>query len=272
LKETTKKFLELFFNPDEEICFSANQFAYPSEPQTNINEEKTILVTINPVKGKRCDTNITSFRTFMIECDDMPIPEQYKYIQQMEFPFSYCCYSGGKSLHFALVLDHEIPSEHIYRHTYQWILNILTQADQKTKNPSRSIRFPGVIRPDTGKEQKLLHLGQRVSLETLTKWLNRYPAAMPKPLIKKAKNRGSAQLKGIKTWAKNALKQGVHTMEGSRNQMWMSLGCEFALNGFDLSDTIYYLRDYFEEQSDFREREWLTAVKSGWNYADKVSN
>lgn len=82
---------------------------------------------------------------------------------------------------------------------------------------------------------------------------------------------GKPNLDGIKIWAKKALKEGVHNQEGSRNQLWMSLGCEFSLNGFALDDTIYYLGRYFEEQHDFKEREWLTAVKSGWNYADKIS-
>ena len=72
-------------------------------------------------------------------------------------------------------------------------------------------------------------------------------------------------------WAKTALKKGVHNMEVSRNQMWMSNGCEMALNGYSMDDTVDFLEDYFEEQSDFKKREWLTAVKSGWHYADRVS-
>jgi hypothetical protein len=272
VKATTKDFLNLFFNPNETICFSANQFAYPSEPQENISEDLTVLVAINPINGNRCDQNVTAYRTFLVECDDMSLDEQLRYIKEMEFPYSYCCFSGGKSLHFALVLDHDIPSEHIYRHTYQWILNILKKADQKTKNPSRCIRFPGSIRPDTGKEQKMVHMGGRISLDRLSRWLNKYPQETPKPLIKRPKNNGNANVRGVKLWAKKALKVGVHNMEGGRNQTWMSIGCEFALNGFNLDDTIYYLSKYFEEQSDFREREWLTSIKSGWHYADRISS
>jgi hypothetical protein len=271
MKDTTKKFLDLFFDPGEEICFSPNQYAYPSEIQQNINEDSTVLVAINPIKGQRKDENVTSYRTFMIECDDTSIPKQWDYVKKMEFPFSYCCFSGSKSLHFALVLDHEIPSEHIYRYTYKWILNIMQEADQKTKNPSRSIRFPGVIRPETGKEQKLLYMGKRVSLQELHRWLNKHPLKAPKPMVKKARNTGRPNPKGIKMWAKKALIEGVHNMEGSRNQMWMSIGCEMALNGFSLDNTVEYLEDYFEEQSDFKKSEWQTAVKSGWNYADKIS-
>lgn len=272
LKDLTNKFLKLFFNPGEEICFSSNKYARPSEPQEKIDENNTVLVSINPIKGQRQDSNVTSYRTFLIECDDISVPEQWEYIKSTGFPFSYCCFSGGKSLHFALVLEHEIPSENIYRHTYKWILNILEKADQKTKNPSRSIRFPGVIRPDTGKEQKPLFLGERISLDVLSNWLNKYPQHTPQTFTKKYRNNtGNPDMDLVKPWAKKALVEGVHNMEGSRNQTWMALGCEMALNGFALDDTIYYLEDYFEEQSDFRKEEWKTAVKSGWNYADKIS-
>jgi len=272
VKEVTKQFLNLFFDPGEQICFSSNPYAYPSEPQENIDEEKTVLVAMNPIVGQRCDQNVTTYRTFMIECDDISIAQQWDYVKSMNFPFSYCCHSGSKSLHFALVLDREVPGEQIYRFTYQWILNIMTQADQKTKNPSRSVRFPGVIRPETGKEQKLVHMGKRISLDELHDWLNKHPAKAPQPLVKKHRNHtGIPKISGIKQWAKHILEEGVHNMEGSRNQMWMSIGCELALNGFGLDNTIHVLEGYFEEQSDFKEKEWLTAVKSGWNYADKIS-
>lgn len=271
MKETTQKFLNLFFNPGEDICFSHNKYAVPSRSQQEINENNTVLVAINPIKGTRSDDNVTCFRTFMIECDDMPIEEQRKYVDEMGFPYSYCCFSGGKSLHFACVLDHEVPSEEIYRYTYQWILNILEKADQKTKNPSRSIRFPGVTRPETGKEQELVYIGERISLQTLSNWLNSHLDKKPEPLAKKFKNNGEPNFEGIGTWAVYALGNGVHNMEGSRNQTWMAIGCEMAINGFDLDYTLSKLENYFHEQKDFKKREWQTAVKSGWNFADKIS-
>jgi hypothetical protein len=271
MKKITNKFLNLFFNQGEEICFSANKYAYPSEPQNNINEEKTVLVAINPIKGQRKDENVTAYRTFMVECDDMGLREQLNYIKDSGFPFSYCCFSGNKSLHFALVLDHDIPSDHIYRHTYQWILNILEKADQKTKNPSRSIRFPNVIRPDTGKQQSIYYIGERISLEKLSEWLNKFPHKMPEVLSRPRGRSQTPNFEGIKPWVAQSLIIGIHNMEGSRNQRWMSIGCEFALNGYDLDSTIYYLEQFFQEQSDFKQREWLTAVKSGWNYADKIA-
>lgn len=271
MRKMTKDFLNLFFNEGEEICFSANKYAFPSEPQDNLNEDSTVLVAINPIKGQRNDSNVTAYRTFMVECDDMSLEEQFNYIRSTGFPYSYCCFSGGKSLHFALVLDREVPSESIYRHTAQWILNILEKADPNTKNPSRSVRFPGVIRPDTKKEQRIVHMGNRVSLEKLGDWLNKYPQKAPKPMFRKPKNVGKFKMESVGQWAKQALMEGVHNSEGSRNQKWMSIGCELAMHGMDLDKTIAYLSRHYEEQPDFREKEWLEAVTNGWNYADKIS-
>lgn len=288
MRETSQQFLDLFFNKDETICVSDCQGGYHSIPQEQlegqitlhspkeekedryINETDISLVAINPIDGFRRDENVTAYRTFMIECDDMTIAQQWEYVNNMEFPYSYCCYSGGKSLHFAMVLDHDIPSEDMYRHIYEWILNIMTEADQKTKNPTRSVRFPGAIKYGRD-EQKLMYMGDRVSFKEMNRWLNRHKDKKPKQLVKKARNTEAPNIKGVKAWARKALVEGVHNMEGSRNQMWMSLACELALNGYGLSDTIEYLNNFFEEQTDFRKREWLTAVKSGWNYADKIS-
>jgi len=271
MKQDTKDFLNLFFNEGEQICFSSNKYAYPSEDQGNIDEDSTTLVAINPIEGQRNDLNVTSFRTFLVECDDMSLPHQMAYIKNTGFPYSYCCYSGGKSLHFGLVLDHDIPSDHIYRHTYLWILNILEKADQNTKNPSRSIRFPGAIRPESGKEQKLIHMGERTSLKDLSSWLNKHPHKTPKPFVKKNRNTGEPNVQGVQMWAKTALKEGVHNTDKGRNQTWMAIGCEMALNGFGLDDTVGYLEGYFEEQSDFRRSEWIVAITSGWNYADRIT-
>jgi hypothetical protein len=273
MKETTQNFLNLFFNEGEEICFSANKYAYPSEKQENINEDTTTLVAINPIKGQRNDENVTAYRTFMVECDEMSLEKQMKYIKSMEFPYSYCCFSGGKSLHFALVLDHDIPSESIYRHTAEWILNILDQADPFTKNPSRSVRFPGSIRPESGKEQRLVHMGRRTSLDELSKWLNKHPSKAPIPMMRKPKNTGPVNIEGIKNkkWVVDSLNLGVHNMEGGRNQTWMAIACEFAMNGMGYDETVHHLSRYFDEQSDFKEKEWLDAVTNGWNYADKIS-
>lgn len=289
MRESSKQFLDLFFNKNETICVSDCQGGYHSISQEElegdirlvspreekedrfITEQDISLVAINPVKGWRRDENTTAYRTFMIECDDMGLSDQVNYVESMKMPYSYACFSGGKSIHFAIVLDRDIPGEHIYRFTYEWILNIMKEADQKTKNPTRCVRFPGFIRRETGKQQALLRISKRISYNDFANWLNRHPDKRPKQLERKVARSYEPNIDGVNKWAKVALAEGVHNMEGSRNQMWMSIGCEWAINGFGLDETIGYLHKYFEEQSDFKEREWLTAIKSGWNYADKIA-
>lgn len=266
----TTDFIKLFFNANEETCFSLNEYATQSIPVEQGLLSSYIYCTINPTVGKRRDENAVAFRTFMVEIDDIPIPDQMAYIKESGFPYSYCCFSGGKSLHFALVLKEDLPDLKIYKHVYQWILNILSKADQKTKNPTRQIRMPGVLRPETGREQKLIYMGERVDLGTLLNWLSKHKDKEPQVRPPKAKNTGEANVSGIKPWAIKLLKEGVHNAVGSRNQTWMSIGCEFGINGFSLEQTIDYLEGFFQEQTDFGHREWETAVTSGWKHADKI--
>jgi hypothetical protein len=109
-----------------------------------------------------------------------------------------------------------------------------------------------------------------VSHDKLGEWLNKHIDKKPAPLIRNKGKSTEPNPEGVKTWVAHAFKQGIHNMEGSRNQKWMSIACELSLSGFNLDSTILYLRKHFHEQDDFKEREWLTAVKSGWNYADKI--
>jgi len=268
--DQTNSFINLFFNTNEEACFSHNEYANESVSVEQGYLEPYIFCTINPVKGKRQDINTTAFRSFMVELDDMPIQDQMSYIKQSKFPYSYCCFSGNKSLHFALVLSQDLPDLKIYKHVYQWILNILTKADQKTKNPTRQIRMPNVYRPETGKLQALIYMGKRIDLAELVDWLHQHKDKEPKAIVPKVKNTGEANVHGIKPWAIKLLKEGVHNSVGSRNQNWMSVGCEFGLNGFSLDQTIGYLEGFFQEQTDFTYKEWETAVTSGWKHADKI--
>lgn len=289
MKETTKQFLNLFFNEGEQICVSDCDGGYHSIKQEQLKDEFLLispkeekeprltqedfitLVAINPVEGFRRDENVTAFRSFMIECDEMSLVNQKKYVDKMKFPYSYCCYSGGKSLHFGLVLEEPLVDIEFYKFTYEWILNIMERADQQTKNPTRSIRFPGTIRKNTGKKQELVYMGKRIPQSTLRDWLNLFPDKKPVVRQKVTKKHKVPNYDGIKSWAKNALTIGVHNLEGSRNQTWMAIGCEFALNGYDLDDTIYILEQHFHEQSDFKRSEWETAVTSGWHYSDKIA-
>lgn len=295
MDETGQKLLNLMFRPNETICLSPNQYGYHSVPLENalqgvvtlvptvdslakrkltleegierIDSSKMILCALNPIKGYREDANCTSFRNFLIEMDYGPLPEQLAYIKKLGVPYSAVVFSGNKSLHFLVSLDTDLPSEKIYRTFSEWILNIITLADQQTKNPSRSIRIPGAYRePD--KKQRMVEFRGATRLDDLVVWLNKYPDAKPKQREER-KVSENPDLSGVKDWVCKMLVDGIQSPE--RNKKWFTVAVEFALSGFSEDDTIDVLRNYFSPERDFREKEWESAIRSGfkWTYARK---
>ena len=207
MHETGKQVLSLMFRPGETICVSPNQFGYHSIPLNNalngpvvlvdtpdsvakrkmnfddaierVDSDVPILCALNPIKGYREDLNCTSFRNFLVEMDTGSLQDQLAYVKQLGMPYSAAIFSGNKSIHFLLSLDQDLPSESVYRTISEWILSIVTLADQQTKNPSRSIRIPGAFR-EPGKQQQLLEFHGAVKLADLRDWLTKHPGAKPK--------------------------------------------------------------------------------------------
>jgi hypothetical protein len=279
------------FRPGETICVSHNQFGYHSIPlenamngpvvlvptQDSLDKRKItleqgiermesiqmILCALNPIRGFREDLNCTAFRNFLVEVDYGPLPEQLAYVRKIGLPYSACIFSGNKSLHFLVSLDTDLPSENVYRHFSEWILNIVSLADNKTKNPSRSIRLPGAWR-EPKKLQRLVEIRGQTPIKDLVKWLNEHPDAKP---IQSAKREisGEPNFYKIKPWVHSVLHNGIDPRKG-RNQQWFSIACEFAVCGYSEDDTILKLEGFFVEDRDFKRKEWLTAIRSGFKY------
>lgn len=286
MHETGKRLFNLMFKPGETVCVSHNKFGYhsvylntalngpvtlvpPSDdiPRQYPQTDDLLLVALNPIKGYRQDINCTAFRSFLIEMDYGPLAEQMAYVKTMGMPYSAVVFSGNKSLHFLITLDTDLPSENVYRLFSEWILKIMPLADQNTKNPSRSIRIPGAYR-EPGKQQTLQEFNGLIKLTDLVTWLSKYPGAKPKPAEERVISEEPAYHK-LKPWIKTALTDGV-TQPG-RNKKWFSIAVEFALSGYEEDYTIGVLRQYFSPERDFKEKEWKTAIKSGfkWTYVNK---
>lgn len=279
------------FRPGETICVSHNEFGYHSialeraldgivtlvptqeslekrkltleEGIERLESSRMILCALNPIKGYRHDANCTAFRNFLVEVDYGPLAEQLAYIKKIGMPYSACVFSGNKSLHFLISLDTDLPSENVYRHFSQWILKIVTLADQNTQNPSRSIRIPGAWRSPSQK-QRLVEIKGPVAVKDLVAWLNQHPNEKPKEKEKRVRS-GSRDFSQIKPWVIEALTNGIDPSKG-RNKQWFSIACEFALAGYSEDDTLDILAEYFSPDRDFKEREWKTAIKSGFKY------
>jgi len=301
MKDSQKKFLDLFIDDGESLCVSHNKYGYHSiskqeflsgnkftltPPEgselkpVDITYDMVNMLAVNPIEGLRSDRDCTSFRGFLIEMDDGPLPEQMAYVEKMGMPYSCCVFSGSKSLHFGIVLDTPLPSLTAYRMVSNWILAIMTKADPKTKNPSRGIRFPGNLRRimdktvvplEERKEQKLLQLKGRISQQELFNWLSKHKDKKPKVASKKRKKlSGEGSLKNLSRWAKTELKENIPCSKG-RNTTWYALAYDFCLAGYSLDDTYSILEGYYVEEYDFARREWEYTLNRGYQTAMELA-
>ncbi len=119
------------------------------------------FVRINPLDGKGVsDANVTAFRYALIECDNMPLEEQYAFIRALNLPTQCIVTSGGKSVHAVVKIDAKDIEE--YRERVA-LLHAECKAsgfdvDASTKNPSRFMRLPGIRRGK--KRQALVSTGE----------------------------------------------------------------------------------------------------------------
>ena len=277
-----KRLLDLMFDPEDEVCPSSDKWAYHSMPITSIlsgevklvspnqkvpvktvSTENLILLAINAIKGFRNDSNVTVYRSFLWEVDVGSLASQMAYTGSLGLPTSAAIYSGNKSIHFITTLDTPID-EKTYRILYQWALNIGTLYDPNCKNPSRSIRIPGSIRPETGKEQKLIEIKGRIKLDDFLAWLNQYPDLRPKEREKKILTEEQDYEK-LSPWAKSQLKNGIDFSRG-RNQTWFAIACDLYQSGHDEEAVVDILEQYFVEEHDFKHKEFLIAIGSACKY------
>lgn len=279
--------LKTLFNPEETMCVSHHKLAYhsisqeefysgkitlksPKDYEVNVKSSDICLLAINPINGWRKDEDVTAYRSFLIELDDIPLPDQIKYIEEMKMPYSLAVFSGGKSIHYVITLDEDIPTYNIWKDVNRWITNILTQADQQNQSPSRSMRFPGAIRKPTGIKQILLRNNGRISRVDLTMWLNNFlDKKPPKPRVMKPKKHIS--LVALPKFINNIL-EGLRDgqMEDGRNQSWYKVGRLMSERGISLEDMIEYCENFFIEEPDFKRREWETTLKSAYKGNENV--
>lgn len=275
------RLFNLLFDEGETVCVSPDQYGYESVKQDDLiskmveltsNVKKTVkniptkdlrLVAINPIFGIRDDSNCTAYRNFLVEIDDGSLASQKEYADGLGLPYSAAVFSGNKSIHFAISLTESLPSIEIYRFYANWILKVVDKADQNTKNPSRSIRIAGAIRE--GKEQKIIQVGERISLERLQSWLSKYEKLRPK-LARESVWVPNEQVDiySISPKYRKQFESGRIDFSEGRNNTWFKIGIEFGLKGFPKETMVYYLRYHFKEDPDFNTKEWEVAIDSGW--------
>ena len=284
MHEDSKRLLNLMFNPGETICPHHNKYSYHSVPLENaisdtvtmvssnpdipnktVSSDKMIFVSLNPVLGFRNDENVYKYRNILVEIDTGTLAQQMEYVKRLQMPYSAAIFSGGKSIHFLISLDRDLPSEEIYRTLAQWTFNIVDLADKDCKNPSRSIRLPGAMR-DNGNQQKLLEFHGKVKLDDFKEWLGKKSYLKPKPLEKHKISTGLGDISRLKPWTQKILFDGIDNSKG-RNNQYFSIACDFALANYSLDDTISMLEErVFSPERDFTRKEFLNTVKSAFRH------
>ena len=282
----TQDFFKLLFNADEKICVSDSKYPthsipleevlfdkvtlIPKDPKYTkiVSSDKLVLVALNPMKeGLRCDEIVMKYRSFLIEMDTGSIPIQINTLKHLKMPFSAQIFSGNKSVHTVITLDEDLKNRIQYDLIVKWIYAIITTADKACANPSRAVRIPEVYR-EPGKKQRLIELRQRVSHTELFAWLNRWPHLMPKLKPKRVIPEGEADYSKLSNWAKSQLKRGI-VFKNGRSNTWHALAYDFALAGYSEEQTIELLGQHYQEESDFKEREWLGTIESAFKRVDK---
>lgn len=160
---TQERFLQLLFESGELTCFSSSPYGTEIK---NAPDQTDVFFSINPMHTSRADSNVTSYRNFLLEIDSIPLNQQIQLVTS-KLPVSAITFSGGKSYHFIISLKEPLTNESDYRRAVRGLMEAVPEADKSTKNPSRLSRLPNVIRPDTGLLQELVYLGNRVDIAKL---------------------------------------------------------------------------------------------------------
>lgn len=184
-------FLSTLFRPSDIVCFTdmPTGTACYNDP-----DEHDLFFSINgmapndrqptkpwhaPQVPRRADANVWRHENFLLELDSMALDEQIKYVRDL-VPITSCVYSGSKSHHFIISLTEPLETAEAYAQLAKRLHKHVPAADPTTKNPSRLSRLPFRVRPETGKEQKLVYLGTRIPFAELDAILPQLPVYAPK--------------------------------------------------------------------------------------------
>lgn len=169
------KYFRLLFDKGDQVClakFNRGTSVYSYDDA--LSATWPVFASVNPIKSRRLDKNVTAYRNFVIEMDTETLKDQAEILSTRGVPYATLTYSGGKSLHAVISLHDPFETEAEYRAMFQTINDIIIRMDPSCKNPSRLTRIGGAIRQETGVEQKLIDTHRRISRDELVKWTRRF--------------------------------------------------------------------------------------------------
>ena len=186
LKNENLKFLDILFDDDDCLCVCKSPFDFEFQKKSQMGNKIGRYISINPSNpntSTRRNDDVTKFRNFLIEFDDMSITEQLSKMENLKIPYSAVTFSGNKSLHFIISLENPLSNIEEYQLISNWIHNIVNElvgnADKSTKPPSFTTRYPNVIHENGIYSQKLLKLNGRLSDEEFFGWIKNHISLKP---------------------------------------------------------------------------------------------
>lgn len=226
-----KDFIAVLFDSDETTCWGRTKFDTYVQ---NYPDDDAQFFSINPMKDKRLDINVTAYRNILIEMDNGTLEEQKKILDTV--PFSTLVYSGGKSLHAIISLEEPLTSREQYDDLVRAIYIKVPECDKSAKNPSRFSRVPDFIR-DNGVTQDLIAVRNRVKNDTVYEW-----AGVKKQFlgIRASQIKFVATHKMLPVRALAFLQYGAS--EGVWNRQLFIAACDMFSVGYDLEEVKYLCR------------------------------
>lgn len=165
------KFYETLFPDTDSICMGKS--VYDTKITGASIDPVYQFFSINALDKSRKDSNVLSYRNILLEFDKGTLPEQTEAITSSKVPYTSLVFSGSKSLHAIIALEHPLANEYDYRALVERVYSRFSTIDKACGNPSRFSRAPGGNR--NGVEQSLLELHNRVPNKLLLDWLGPAP-------------------------------------------------------------------------------------------------
>lgn len=251
-----QQYMQLLFNPGELVCPSNDArdtdiFTVEDLIEAGVTTE---FVCVNPFKPgtRRLDENVQTFRNILIEIDDLPIKEQERVIERtFGLPYSTKTFSGGKSYHYVLSFEEPFVNQEEYRVAAQQILDVITIADSKCKNPSRFTRMAGALRADKGDVlQKMYGCKGRISAGEFQAFLTKHEDILKAAKAKRDEVMSKVSVVSVEDLpegtkgrlslrTKKYLKEG--STNGSRNDDLFFAACDFKNNLFEMETALEQL-------------------------------
>jgi len=186
LESENKRFLDVLFDDEDTLCVCKTLYDFSFIKKSEYKGELGRYLSFNPSDPNtttRRNIDVSKFRNFMLEFDNVSTERQLELMETVNFPFSTVTYSGNQSLHFIISLETPLENIKEYQLVSKWLHaiagNMVATPDICSKAPSFTTRFPNVLNENGANSQKLLIINGRISDDDFYDWLEKFKDLRP---------------------------------------------------------------------------------------------